>query len=838
MTDVSGVNRHVPNFFDSIPDLNANADGNKKVMLDASGAITESRESRGHLFFKAHNKMLTEKTQVSVNVLRNALTNEIGAKGLEIFNRFVSAKNLSGKKRLTMQNLINIKNAVTSYRNSLANGGSAIIKSNKRLDLSQIKSLNHKNTYLTDNAGIERKLSNFGTLSNCHKNVTDEIRATVDLLNGIPKDFSGSTLKDVRAFDSLEKILTDTREKLNLCKEKLDVLNSKVSDRKGKFSDATVNDSTNLKSITDSLKAKINSIIDGLDRRITDCHVAQNNNGNIYKNVRDGFSVKIQAIIETAKEAEKKIIADRDASHDQKHIAKCNTALNKLNNIKSTYRAHQARLDSYHLQDGDTVPKSFLKLFKKMGKDMGAEIKELVNPLHIANYSLDKQCVMTRFASIMGAKDCWKQEIVRDISMATPDGEKVFQSRLIPAKKMNPALYGQGVNGNPSTALRSPDLTNCFKSEICDANGRKLFSGYRHGILDSIKLSSSDNARQANANNKAKQLLTTILLDRFSDSLRPGATSQRKPLEINLTSVNLVNPIAVPKFFDEGTMSRKQKAALESLTKNTNGQSGPIKLNINGEDVWVKVNLRTFITPCNKHSHGIAGKLIWSKAQDLGRNSETFSQLFGPEFMRHNSSPDRLKSGVPFAEQFREFKESINPNSDVGKFLNRNNITEAEKKKVFVLAHEINILMQSDHYRDSKIDAFELPARIALLNDMVGNVCCYNCKSGKDRTGHMDIVTKQLAVKMTALENPNLTTSEFLTNSSCIIRHLDGRTYSTANDMQNFDQLIKNSGNLEIHQMNTGLMGSKVHKLTGITDHLGTQELFKFYAGASKYVKS
>ena len=65
MTDVSGVNRHVPNFFDSIPDLNANADGNKKVMLDASGAITESRESRGHLFFKAHNKMLRNSLQIT-----------------------------------------------------------------------------------------------------------------------------------------------------------------------------------------------------------------------------------------------------------------------------------------------------------------------------------------------------------------------------------------------------------------------------------------------------------------------------------------------------------------------------------------------------------------------------------------------------------------------------------------------------------------------------------------------------------------------------------------------------------------------------------------------------
>ena len=67
MTDVSLVNRQVPNFLDNIPDQNANASGKTKVMLDADGRITESNESRGHIFGKAINQTLTEKTQVSVN---------------------------------------------------------------------------------------------------------------------------------------------------------------------------------------------------------------------------------------------------------------------------------------------------------------------------------------------------------------------------------------------------------------------------------------------------------------------------------------------------------------------------------------------------------------------------------------------------------------------------------------------------------------------------------------------------------------------------------------------------------------------------------------------------
>ena len=206
--------------------------------------------------------------------------------------------------------------------------------------------------------------------------------------------------------------------------------------------------------------------------------------------------------------------------------------------------------------------------------------------------------------------------------------------------------------------------------------------------------------------------------------------------------------------------------------------------------------------------------------------------------MTQNSQPDRLKSTAPFEQQYKEFFNNISPDSDLGKYLRNPSLSLADQKKVFVLAHEINILMQNGNFRNKNIDAFELPARLALLNDMIGNVCCYNCKSGKDRTGHMDIITKQLAVKLTKLDNDALKPNEYLTNSSSIMRVLDGRTYATDADVQNFDQLVKNSGNLEVHQMNTGLKGSKVNDMPGVINHLGSAELFKFYGGASKYVKS
>ena len=264
MTDVSHINGHAQNFFDSILNQNIGADGGTKVMLDARGNITESRESRGHIFGRAINKTLTEKTQVSVNVLRNALVGEIGAKGLEIFNRFVSAKNISGKKRLTLDNLRNIKAAVNEYKASLVDNA------NKRLDLTQIKRLGHKNTYYC-NTDITSACKEFMSLCNTHMAIRNEIGKVGSLIDGIPKDFTSAVMKGDRAFANLETILNDAKTKLNLCKENLDTLLRNVRNKIGDdFKDATPNDAENLQDALKVIKPKIDTIINGLNAKIQD----------------------------------------------------------------------------------------------------------------------------------------------------------------------------------------------------------------------------------------------------------------------------------------------------------------------------------------------------------------------------------------------------------------------------------------------------------------------------------------------------------------------------------------------------------------------------------------
>ena len=185
---------------------------------------------------------------------------------------------------------------------------------------------------------------------------------------------------------------------------------------------------------------------------------------------------------------------------------------------------------------------------------------------------------------------------------------------------------------------------------------------------------------------------------------------------------------------------------------------------------------------------------------------------------------------------YSRFVNSLAPDSDAGRFMNDPGKSAAEKNKVFMLSQEINLIMNKALYRDSAFDAFELPVRLALLNDMPGNVTCFSCKSGMDRTEHLDVVARHLEVKMNPFAGDNAL--RFMNRKSSIIRKLAGKSYATRNDVQYFAKMAAESGNLEVQQLNCGTKESKVNKGDGIVEHFGRNNVFQFCTGAVKFAKS
>ena len=107
-----------------------------------------------------------------------------------------------------------------------------------------------------------------------------------------------------------------------------------------------------------------------------------------------------------------------------------------------------------------------------------------------------------------------------------------------------------------------------------------------------------------------------------------------------------------------------------------------------------------------------------------------------------------------------------------------------------------------------------------MLGHIMGMMPLFNCKSGKDRTGQMDVACKTLALqiyerngRIPPLNHPR-----------------------TSMDKQIFQQVAINGGNLEMQRMNTGLAGFKTSGVKGL-DRLFSESAKEMHRGLSHYVE-
>ncbi len=157
----------------------------------------------------------------------------------------------------------------------------------------------------------------------------------------------------------------------------------------------------------------------------------------------------------------------------------------------------------------------------------------------------------------------------------------------------------------------------------------------------------------------------------------------------------------------------------------------------------------------------------------------------------------------------------------VATYLARSDISARDRQNVQALRYEIHALWATRGYRMSGADPYRLPARLAMLGHIMGMMPLFNCKSGKDRTGQMDVACKTLALQMH--ENGGLLPPFDAPRSRM--------------DQQIFQQVAINGGNLEMQRLNTGLAGFKTKGVDGL-DALFTDEAREIHRGLSSYVKA
>ena len=132
------------------------------------------------------------------------------------------------------------------------------------------------------------------------------------------------------------------------------------------------------------------------------------------------------------------------------------------------------------------------------------------------------------------------------------------------------------------------------------------------------------------------------------------------------------------------------------------------------------------------------------------------------------------------------------------------------------LRQQIQDLQTNRDYRKLDADPYKFPPRILLLAHLLDNVACFNCKSGKDRTGMVDIEVKALVESI---------------NRNIAKRNPDSREpmvpqYGARRDAQakkDFAELHVWGGSQHVSRANTGLMGNKSDIGTYLGDNLNKQ---------------
>lgn len=378
-----------------------------------------------------------------------------------------------------------------------------------------------------------------------------------------------------------------------------------------------------------------------------------------------------------------------------------------------------------------------------------------------------------------------------------------YVSRQQPAAEMKkgehdifPTSYnGKGVNcWDVSNTRHATNLWNSTVSvKTQDGKEKELFSGIRHGVLSPMGEKNPQN-RHIGAVNRAKEVVSAAL---FSKPALLERALSGEVVPLRLVSTSLLTPTGL--FGKEDIMLRDQIQAWQTL----NQSGSPLTLDIkdaSGDLRQVKIAFE--VVPFNFGVNELSLKFGLGNKTSDSYNHPSLQQLLGK-----NLTPGSKPGGW------------------VGEYLSKN---PGNAGRVKELSQQIKMIwLNKSHHRDNG-EPYKLAQRVTMLANEINSVPCWNCKSGKDRTGMLDVEIKREAISLHQ-GNP-------LSKPGNALDH---------NEKWLLGQVLLNSGNLEVQAQNTGLAGNKVIKDLGISmlnlsykDRIGDSQVWHKSRGMSKLVVS
>lgn len=425
--------------------------------------------------------------------------------------------------------------------------------------------------------------------------------------------------------------------------------------------------------------------------------------------------------------------------------------------------------------------------------------KKLVKALGAHGVREDVGVMSERIGYCMGLvlnQGPW-ETISKDLQLTVSGQNVSAKSVLTPAKRIKGFAdvegcgYDEHVNGYNSASFDTQHGVNLLSSEYL-VDGKKVFCGVRHGVNCAIGIESPFLRRRANLQRAREVAIAAVLTNPELVKKMPQGTDGVRTLF--LTSTSLLTPdwfraLKTGSIENERQMLNEQIAAWRDLEGETLEFDVPDPDNPNGAPIKMKfkIDVAAFNFGVNQVGvgklSGIAG--VWDVSDPINRQGWTK--------LRQRATNNDLLSGLP----------------------------EDRQDVIRVLREQIDDILRQQGERTDNHDAYKVVARINALSYLLDGVPAWNCKSGKDRTGELDVETKFL---MTLIDR----------------RLPIPAPGARLDDEQRkiFQTIALQGGNHEVQEYNTGIGGFKTKGVDSIAERLGGEQVYKEHAGGSGWVKT
>jgi len=348
--------------------------------------------------------------------------------------------------------------------------------------------------------------------------------------------------------------------------------------------------------------------------------------------------------------------------------------------------------------------------------------------------------------------------------------------------------YPPGVNGYMChSASESQHAVNIAVSTLKvqgpDNNETTVFTGVRHGVHCAWEIADPAEREQANKNRATEAVKAA-----FSSYLanHPGL-SEDNPITLPMTSVSLLTPDLFRSLGLSKTSRNERKMLLEQTAAWNAVNNRQMEITVNGRTFRVTPRIATFNFSVN-----------WGGIGSL-------SGIFGGWGV---SRPMNRQAFEIVHQRVVEF---------------RNDPTVPPEKKLVAktLLKQVADILNKEQESTDGHDAYKAAYRLAVLTNLMDGVPCWNCKSGKDRTGEMDVECKFLA--------------------TLIARGMDipePGAELTPEQKALFRTIALEGGNHEMQEYNTGIAGFKTDGVDSIPERLGGDEARTVHQGGAEFVSA